>query len=92
MPCERARKIQDNRQYLAHQGMTSMPLDSASRLLGQGTNISAASQLIFSLLPSLETHYNKAIKCLQLSYLRDWTGDHMAPASTELVWSFPIDE
>ena len=61
-------KLHDYGQNLACRGLTFVPLDSASRLLGLGENIAKASRLLIPLLASGALPYDEALNWLQFSY------------------------
>ena len=68
MPCERSKKLQGEGRKLACQGLTFVPPDGASRLLGQTMNITEASKVLILLLSSRAPPYNKALNWIKFIY------------------------
>ena len=91
MPCERVRKLQEDRQNLACRGLTFVSPVGASHLLGRGTNIAEASCFLFPLLSSWNSPYDEALNWLQFAYMSGRMGAYMPPASTDLAFSALVE-
>ena len=81
-PCKREGKQTEDSKYLSCRGLTCLPSDGTSCLLGQDTNIAEASVLIYPLQSIRALLYDKALDWIQFSYTGDRFGANVAPAST----------
>ena len=72
-------------------GLTSVPPDGTSLLLGHSLNIVEVSQMMFPLLGGQAPPFEEVLDWFQFSYTKDWMGAYMAPASTVLVQSMVLE-
>ena len=64
---------------LSYRGLTFVPPDGASFLLGLFKNISEATQTLFPILDSQAPPYKEALNWMQFSYTADQVGDYVLP-------------
>ena len=84
--CKQAGKLQEDGRKLACWGMTFIPRDGDSSLLGQAHNIYEASKVLFPLLAIKALHYSDELDWFKFTYTGDRKGAYVAPAYTYLIW------
>ena len=87
MTFERVVKILSGGHDFSYRGLTFVPPDGASLLLGLALNIAEVGHKLFSLLTGKWTPFEEAIGWLKFSYTADYSGAYVAPAYTFLVQS-----